>query len=180
MVFEIHAEDEDGFDAQLCGGGRYDRLIRAVGASRDIKACGFAFGVERLLALLPGSDLPRDESTQALVIPISHSDVPYALQVARSARSQGLRTEMDVTGHGVGAGLKLATKKQMLLAMIVGENEQRTGGVTIRNLQTGEESFSPLDSLVLSLTKKEEFESHPSNAADAATYGQDGCKEESK
>ncbi len=183
LVFEIHAQDEDGFDAQLCGGGRYDRLMRAVGGSRDIRACGFAFGVERLLAQLVKSDLPQAEFRQTMVIPISHSDMPYALQVARSARSQGLRIEVDVTGHGVGAGLKLATKKQMLLAMIVGESAQRTGGVTIRNLQTGEESFSPLDSLVVGLTKKEVLESQPSNAAvssAASIYGQDGCKEESQ
>ena len=70
LVFEIHAQDKDGFDAQICGGGRYDRLIRAVGGSRDLNACGFAFGVERLLALVPGNDLPTQPSTQALVIPV--------------------------------------------------------------------------------------------------------------
>ncbi|TMD94754.1 MAG: ATP phosphoribosyltransferase regulatory subunit [Chloroflexi bacterium] len=86
LVFEIHARDEDGFDAQLCGGGRYDHLVRAVGGNRDINACGFAFGIERLLSLIDRSDLPSYESTRALVIPVSQSDVPYALQVARSTR----------------------------------------------------------------------------------------------
>ncbi len=148
LVFEIHSQDEEGFDAQLCGGGRYDRLIRAVGSGRDVKACGFAFGIERLLAQLSRGDLPQSTSTQTLVIPVSQSDVPYALQVARAARSQGLRTEVDVTGHGVGAGLKLATKRQILLAIIVGESEQHARGVTIRNLETGEERFALLDSLV--------------------------------
>jgi histidyl-tRNA synthetase len=161
LVFEIHARDGDGIDAQLCGGGRYDRLMRVVGSNRDIKACGFAFGIERLLSLLSQSDLPHSESTQALVIPVSQSDVPYALQVARSARLGGMRIEVDVTGHGVGAGLKLAIKKQALMALIVGETEQRTGGVTIRNLQTGEESFSPLDSLDASLLHTAQTQPHP-------------------
>ena len=53
---------------------------------------------------------------QALVIPVSQSDLPYALQVARSARAQGLHMEVDVTGHGVGTGLKVAAKKQIALA----------------------------------------------------------------
>jgi histidyl-tRNA synthetase len=161
LVFEIHARDGDGIDAQLCGGGRYDRLMRVVGSNRDIKACGFAFGIERLLSLLSQSDLPQSESTQALVIPVSQSDVPYALQVARTARLGGMRIEVDVTGHGVGAGLKLAIKKQVLMAMIVGETEQRTGGVTIRNLQSGEESFSPLDSLDASLLHTAQIQPHP-------------------
>lgn len=158
LVFEIHARDEDGFDAQLCGGGRYDHLVRAVGGNRDINACGFAFGVERLLSLLDRSNLPSYESTRALVIPVSQSDVPYALQVARSARLQGLWTEVDVSGHGVGAGLKIATRKQIALAIIVGESEQQTQRVTLKDLQTGEERVLAVDTLTESIARKEQWQ----------------------
>lgn len=153
LVFEIHARDEDGFDAQLCGGGRYDQLMRAV-AGRDVKACGFAFGVERLLSLIPKSDLPAVATTQALVIPVSTQDVTYALQVARCMRSHGLQTEVDVTGHGIGPGLKLATKKHIRLALIVGEDEQRANSVTVRNLETGEEQTSNIETLIHNLQEK--------------------------
>ncbi|HEY6286279.1 MAG TPA: ATP phosphoribosyltransferase regulatory subunit, partial [Ktedonobacteraceae bacterium] len=122
LVFEIHAMDEDGFDTQLCGGGRYDNLLRAVGGTRDIKACGFAFGVERLIPFIPKSNLPSVEKTQALIIPVNIQNTPYALRVAQHAREVGLRAEVDVTGHGVGAGLKLATKKETPWALIVGED----------------------------------------------------------
>lgn len=154
LVFEIHAADEDGFDAQLCGGGRYDQLMRAVGG-RDVKACGFAFGVERLLSLLPKSELPEVTTTQALVIPVNTQDVPYALQVARSTRAGGVQTEVDVTGHGVGAGLKLAAKKHIALALIVGEDEQRANQVTVRNLGTGEEQVLDVESFIHNLQEKE-------------------------
>src|SRR5712692_2960175 len=139
LIFEIHAQDEDGFDTQLCGGGRYDRLLRAVGSPSDVKACGFAFGIERLLPLTPKDDLPTKAVTQALVIPVSTQNIAYALQVARSARARGVRTEVDVNGHGVGAGLKMAAKNQVRLALIVGDDEQRDNVVTLRNLDTGEE-----------------------------------------
>lgn len=148
LVFEIHAQEEDGFDTQLCGGGRYDRLIRAVGSNRDVSACGFAFGVERLLSLTPKEDFPPLVTTQALVIPVSPQQLPYALRVARAARAHGLRTEVDVTGHGVRAGLKQATKKQIRLALIVGENEQQREVVTVRDLITGEEQVVGADGLV--------------------------------
>lgn len=148
LIFEIHAQDEDGFDTQLCGGGRYDRLLRAVGSNRDISACGFAFGIERLFPLIPRQDFPIARTIQALAIPISVQDVPYALQVARTARAGGLPTEVDVTGHGVGAGLRLAVKKQMRLALIVGEDERRDGMVTVRDLATGEESVSSVEAIV--------------------------------
>ncbi len=147
LVFEIHAQSDEGFAAQLCGGGRYDRLMRAVGSARDINACGFAFGVERLLSLVPHDDLPQVASSQALVIPVSQHDIAYALLVARSARAQGIHTEVDVTGHGVGAGLKQATKKHLRLAFIAGESEQQEGTVTVRNLETGEERRALLQTL---------------------------------
>ncbi|HEX9130659.1 MAG TPA: HisS family protein [Ktedonobacteraceae bacterium] len=147
LVFEIHAQDEDGFDTQLCGGGRYDNLLRAVGGTRDVNACGFAFGVERLLPLVPQSNLPAAAITQALVIPVSAHNLSYALQVARAARMAGLCVEVDVTGHGVGTGLKLATKRQVRLALIVGDNEQQTTTVTMHNLVTGEERVLDLESL---------------------------------
>jgi ATP phosphoribosyltransferase regulatory subunit len=139
LVFEIHALDGDGFDTQLCGGGRYDNLLRTVGGTRDVNACGFAFGVERLLPFIPKSDPPPLSKTQALVIPVNIQNMPYALRVARAARKAGLRVEVDVTEHGVGAALKLATKKGAHWALIVGENEQQTNRVTLHDLVTGEE-----------------------------------------
>ena len=71
LVFEIHALEDDGSDTQLCGGGRYDRLIRAVGGPREVNACGFAFGVERLLKAIPQERLPSLPPIQALVIPVT-------------------------------------------------------------------------------------------------------------
>jgi histidyl-tRNA synthetase len=147
LVFEIHAQDADGFDTQICGGGRYDRLMHAVSGSRDVNACGFAFGIERLLSLVPRHALPMPATTQALVIPVSPLDTQYALHVAHTARRCGVRTEVDVTGHGVGAGLRLATKKQIHFALIVGEDEQRRGLVTVRDLVTGEEQRVSIESI---------------------------------
>ncbi|HEV2662016.1 MAG TPA: ATP phosphoribosyltransferase regulatory subunit, partial [Ktedonobacteraceae bacterium] len=157
LVFEIHAQDEDGFASQLCGGGRYDRLVRAVGGTRDVNACGFAFGVERLLSLVPRSDLPALATSQMLVIPVSERDIAYAVQVAREARANGMRTEIDVSGHGVGAGLKNAAKRQMRLALIVGEDEQRQGKVTVRDLVTGEEQIAQIATVAERVQGEDQF-----------------------
>jgi histidyl-tRNA synthetase len=148
LVFEIHTQDKHGFDAQLCGGGRYDRLMRAVGSPHDLHACGFAIGVERLLAFIPDDELPQLATTQALVIPVSAKDIPYAFHIARSTRTFGMRVEVDVTAHGVGAGLRLAARRQIPLALIVGEDEQRQGVVTVRDLVTGEEQATRVEALV--------------------------------
>jgi histidyl-tRNA synthetase len=137
LVFEIHAREADGFDTQICGGGRYDQLVRAVGSSQDVRACGFAFGVERLLALLAppsGNDRPR-----IMVIPVSAQNLPYALCVASELRASGQTVELDLTGHGVGSGLKLAVRKGIRQVAIVGEEEERAGSITWHDLSSGEE-----------------------------------------
>ena len=155
LVFEIHAQEADGFDTQLCGGGRYDRLMRAVGSTRDIGACGFAFGVERLLSLVSKDELPVGKSVQALVIPVHMEEMPYALHIARIARSSGIPIELDVTGHGVSAGLKQASKKNIPLALIVGEDERQRNVVTVHNLMTGEEQVVSSESLAQGMKEEQ-------------------------
>ncbi|HET8912269.1 MAG TPA: HisS family protein [Ktedonobacteraceae bacterium] len=155
LVFEIHAENQTGSNTQLCGGGRYDHLMRAVGSSRDVKACGFAFGLERLLTQLPASEVPELEATAAVVIPVSEQDAAYAMRVARQLRLAGTHIELDITGHGVGSGLKLAARKKVRYALIVGEVERQAETVTLRDLETSEEQSVPLKELVPQLLTRE-------------------------
>jgi histidyl-tRNA synthetase len=155
LVFEIHAQDGDGNETQICGGGRYDSLVQAIGGTRPVKACGFAIGVERLLALIPEKEETADGTTQAIIIPISSQDVPYALQVARAARMHGITSEVDISGHGLSAGLKLAVKKHISCALIVGESEAREQHVTLRNLDSGEERHVDQDTAIRYLLSQE-------------------------
>ena len=83
-----------------------------------------------------------------MVIPVSIQDMPYALHIARSMRASGVRTEVDVTGHGVGAGLKVAAKRQMRHVLIVGDDERQASTVTLRNLVTREERTLDIGSVV--------------------------------
>jgi histidyl-tRNA synthetase len=153
LVFEIHGRESDGFETQICGGGRYDQLVHKVGGPQDIRACGFAIGVERLLPLL--APVAESEQKPILVIPVSPQDLPYALQIARELRAAGRSAELDVSGHGVGAGLKQAVKKTLPLAAIVGENERLTDTLTLHNLVSGVERQIPRALLLQSFDERE-------------------------
>jgi histidyl-tRNA synthetase len=81
QVFEIMHPDMSG---SVAGGGRYDKLIgRSLG--RDVPACGFSIGFERIVDLLP-RERPRD----AIAV-LVEGDVPVAdaLAVAREVRDEG-------------------------------------------------------------------------------------------
>ncbi len=47
MVFVLMVRN-----VEVCGGGRYDGLARALGSPRDVGGVGFAFGLERLRDVL--------------------------------------------------------------------------------------------------------------------------------
>src|SRR5262249_16379180 len=47
LVFEIYIDTPDG-PLQVCGGGRYDDLVRALGGRESVPACGFSYGLERV------------------------------------------------------------------------------------------------------------------------------------
>lgn len=67
MVFVLDVATPDG-PVEVCGGGRYDGLARALGSSRDVGGVGFAFGLERLRDAIeargrgPASPPARDET----------------------------------------------------------------------------------------------------------------------
>jgi histidyl-tRNA synthetase len=81
QIFEL---SHPGSSSSVAGGGRYDRLIgRSLG--KDVPACGFSIGFERIVDLLDSA--PRAEAVAVL----HETDVSTAevLAVARQLRADG-------------------------------------------------------------------------------------------
>ena len=79
-VPEITAEIKDfGSQNVLCGGGRYNGLVEAVGGP-NMSGVGFALGLERLLNALEAEKitLPYDNSLDVYVIPMSENEKDYS------------------------------------------------------------------------------------------------------
>jgi histidyl-tRNA synthetase len=140
MVFEIdHAGL--GSESQLCGGGRYDDLFRALGARQAVPALGFAFGVERIRLALEaeghgeGAAAPAD----VFVIPGSPEHAAYAARVARSIRQSGRSADLDVTGRSLRTSLTYADRAGYAHVAVVGEDEARDETVRVRDMAGGQE-----------------------------------------
>ena len=139
MVFEIYA-DRLGAAQQLCGGGRYDGLLRLLGANADVPAAGFAFGVERVGLALDGLTRSRAHATtQVQVIPLGDDDTAYAVTVAEQLRHAGLRVELEVMGRGVKTNLRQSARRGIPFCGIVGPDERLSGTVTVRNMVAHQE-----------------------------------------
>ena len=143
LVFEIYVDDDQGA-LQVCGGGRYDDLVRALGGRETVPACGFSFGLERV-DLARGAQQPdraprADHTPRALVVGVTAEDHRQAVDVARQLRAiNGLVVEQDVRVRGVKAALRYADRAGIGVVVIVGEREREAGVVLLRDMRTREE-----------------------------------------
>ena len=129
-VFEIKSNNLGSQNA-VCGGGRYDSLVRNLGGE-DTPAVGFAMGMERLASLI--GDKTEDKTT-AFVVSNSPND---AIKLAEKVRELGISCEMDLTNKKFVKQLEKASKTARY-ALILGEDEIHAGTVTVKNLETSEQ-----------------------------------------
>jgi histidyl-tRNA synthetase len=139
LVFEIYVDSDEG-PLQVCGGGRYDDLVRALGGRESVPACGFSFGLERVDLARGGNPSPP-RLKRVLVVGVTAADYRAALGIASDLRAiDGLAVEQDVRLRGVKAALRHADRIAADLVAIVGERERQTNEVVIRNMRTRQES----------------------------------------
>ena len=98
VVFEITAETSEGA-VEVCGGGRYDGLARVLGSDRDDRGVGFAFGLERLAAVLDAQGQHRSTAPANgfVVAALVDGDgaVAEAARLAVRLRSAGARAVLE-------------------------------------------------------------------------------------
>ena len=137
LVFEIYVDDDQG-PLQVCGGGRYDDLVRALGGRETVPACGFSFGLERVDLALGAQNAIR--VTRVLVVGVTPEDHQAAVELARSLRMiDGLAVEQDVRLRGVKSALRYADRVGIEVVVIVGERERQAGMAVLRDMRSRHE-----------------------------------------
>jgi histidyl-tRNA synthetase len=90
------------FPSSIAGGGRYDRMVgRLLG--REVPACGFSIGFERLIAILgERQQAPQPAATQAsesrriALLIDGEADLPRALPAARALRTSASMVSLEL------------------------------------------------------------------------------------
>ena len=142
-VFEFIAKGSVGGDWELtiAGGGRYDGLVEQLGG-KPSPACGFGFGVERVMMLLLENPPPAAETLDAYVV-FSDGLAQQAFQTAEKLRDHGLAVALHGTADGKTAGFKSQMKKAdasaARFAIILGADEVAAGKVSVKPLREGGE-----------------------------------------
>jgi histidyl-tRNA synthetase len=136
-----------GAQGTVCAGGRYDGLIEQIGG-KPAPACGFAMGVERLLALLEENafQAPR-VAPDVYLVHQGDAANKFAMAAAEQLRDQGLHVLLHCGGGSFKSQMKKADASGARYALIVGDDEAGAGEVSLKPLrELGEQVRMTVDS----------------------------------
>jgi histidyl-tRNA synthetase len=138
-VFELF--DARGELRAICGGGRYDNLLAALGGV-DLPALGFGMGDVVLSELLRDRGLaPAEAATvDVFLAAIGSDDLPAMLGLAHELREAGLRSEYSLAPQAVGKQLKLADSRGARAAIVIGPDDRARGEVMVKDLAANTQS----------------------------------------
>ena len=143
-VFEIKSNNLGSQNA-VCGGGRYDSLVRNLGGE-DTPAVGWAMGMERLNSLLPEVE---PEKLDGYIVSNSPAN---AFAFAQELRAKGLNVEFDLANKKFTKQLEKASKVARY-ALILGEDEIKSNQVSVKNLATSEQVTISKDDVAEKISK---------------------------
>ena len=143
-VFEVF--DRQAQLRALCGGGRYDNLLAALGGPK-VSATGFGMGDVVLEILLRERGLLR-ESEGALDFFVIDAKVELfesrVLSMVSQLRGKGFSAAFSYKRQSLSKQLKQASASRARYAVIVGEETDRYDQVTLKNLSTGTQASASL------------------------------------
>ena len=124
-----------GAQGTVCAGGRYDSLIEQIGG-KPAPACGFAMGVERLLALMAETGVTVAEAVpDVYIVRQGDAALPWGEQVAERLRDAGLAVVLHCGGGSFKSQMKKADASGARYAVILGDDEARAGMLSVKALR---------------------------------------------
>ena len=151
-IFEVKALDTPM--GSISGGGRYDNLTGIFGMP-GLSGVGISFGVDRIYDVLNALDLyPKDslQTTQVLFINFGEKETAYCLPIVAKVRQAGIRAEIFPDSTKMKKQMSYANAKQIPFVVLAGDNEIAEGKVTLKNMETGEQTLVSADELIQKLS----------------------------
>ncbi|MGD2139668.1 MAG: histidine--tRNA ligase [Burkholderiales bacterium] len=128
-----------GAQGTVCAGGRYDGLFSQIGG-KAAPACGFAMGIERLLALIADTGrVPSPTVPDVYVVHAGEAATPFAWKVAEQLRDAQLAAILHCGGGSFKSQMKRADGSGARFAVIIGDDEAQSGLVSVKPLRGGGE-----------------------------------------
>ena len=151
IVFEA-ADTKNPRLGSLFGGGRYDALPRIFGRP-ELSATGAAGGIERIAMSLGESE--GSPGPVAYVALAGTSASPYALRVQKELREAGVSCEASLVPKALSKQMEDASRLGAAWTIVIGEKEEKSQSVTLRNMKSGREELLHLADALKRVTAPE-------------------------
>ncbi len=137
-IFELHYP-RFGARSAMCGGGRYDHLLRDLGGS-DLPAIGFAIGFTGTLILMQELGLAKAVTPAPIdvyVVSAGEGLGGEVLALAQKLRDAGLSAIYDVESRSVKSQFKAANSGGHPLVVVLGGAEAAEGRAQLKDMRAG-------------------------------------------
>lgn len=144
-VFEF-VSDAIGAQGTVCGGGRYDGLVSAIGG-KDVPGLGFGSGIERLLLVMEaqGVEIPKPHGCDVFLAGLGDDAGLPVEKLIFQLRQLGISAERDTMGRGLKAQMKYADRIGAKYTIVIGSNELEEGTANVKQMETGEQTSCKLN-----------------------------------
>ena len=135
------------------GGGRYDNLVSNFG-NLDCPATGISIGLDRLVfALMQKKDF-KIKSTRPVIICVFDKDkIKEYVGILNKLRELNISSEIYPGEGKLKKQMEYANKLGSPAVILYGENEIKSGKVTLKNLESGNESSIKIEELANEIKK---------------------------
>ena len=140
--------DEYRFLGSVCSGGRYDNLAEYY-TEKKLPGVGISIGLSRLFFQLTYNNIIKanKKSTAKILIISMLEDLSKPAEIATRLRNNGINTQIYVEKSKIKKQFKYANNLEIPYVIVLGEDEINNGTVSLKNMQTGEQTEIKIDEL---------------------------------
>ncbi|MGA2774719.1 MAG: histidine--tRNA ligase [Candidatus Omnitrophota bacterium] len=144
-IFEV-THPELGSQDAIGAGGRYNNLVKELGGAQT-GATGFAFGGERLI-LATKLGINNKAKTLVYLITLGEDAKKLGVILLADLRLNGIPADSDYEGKSLKGAMRKANDLSAKFVLIIGENELKSGLVTLRNMTSGKQKEIKMINLI--------------------------------
>ncbi len=138
----------------VCSGGRYDNLAEYY-TDKKMPGVGVSIGLTRFYSKLQEMDIikntPKSISKVIVISMLDNND--RALEIGSILRENNINTDVYLEDKKIKAKFKYANRLNVPYVAIIGEEEEKNGTVSLKNMETGEQNEISIDELITILKK---------------------------
>ena len=137
----------------VCSGGRYDNLTNYY-TDNSLEGIGISIGITRLFYQLREASIIKPSSkslVKALIIPFSDSNIKYSMNIAKALRDNNINCEVYLEDKAFKKKMNYANRLNIPYVCIIGDDEENSNMVTIKNMETGEQKTVSKESILENL-----------------------------